>query len=123
MTEGFFLLLMEVKQEKRETHTTPTVQIWFVILTIDFDGGTPDQRAGGEAGQHHGGRHLVHVDFLLRPSANKQNAQNKISAKKSKRFSDRNAESRGSVYLFDSISCEHLKLIHTVAVDQSNALL
>lgn len=39
-----------------------------VILTVDFDGRAPDQRAGGETCQHHGSRHLVHVHLLLWPS-------------------------------------------------------
>lgn len=38
------------------------------ILTADFDGGTPHQRAGGQTCEHHGSSHLVHVYFLLRPS-------------------------------------------------------
>lgn len=41
-----------------------------LTFTVDFDGRALDQRAGGQTRQHHGGRHFVHVHFVVRASAN-----------------------------------------------------
>lgn len=48
-------------QDSRRRRVEPEL-----AFTVDFDGGALDQRAGGQARQHHGSRHFVHVHFLLR---------------------------------------------------------